>query len=282
MAERVRLGFIGAGWWATANHMPLLVGRDDVELTAVCRLGAEELAREHLTLGWREVYQNFVETVEDDERALGDGVVDFIYGGDAGFGTAFPTEAEDLFEDGVEIGFVDGEVADVAEVEEDGLWDIWVDGSLVLELAGEFFGGGGFAHAEFAEEGAVGGLALFEEPFAEEGDDAAAVGGGGDFGAGFAFEAGEGGVAFDEWLAIFGIGYFQLLFEAGAEVLEELEGEGSLFCGVERVAFGAAEGFIGIDVRGFVELDGDAAFVQLFEAGGGLFRFVGGFELRAD
>lgn len=44
MAEkRVRLGFIGAGWWATANHIPILAARPDVELAAVCRLGKDEL-----------------------------------------------------------------------------------------------------------------------------------------------------------------------------------------------------------------------------------------------
>jgi predicted dehydrogenase len=42
-ANKVRLGFIGAGWWAAANHMPILAQRDDVELTAVCRLGTAEL-----------------------------------------------------------------------------------------------------------------------------------------------------------------------------------------------------------------------------------------------
>ena len=41
--EKIRLGFIGAGWWATANHMPILAQRDDVEMTAVCRLGKTEL-----------------------------------------------------------------------------------------------------------------------------------------------------------------------------------------------------------------------------------------------
>jgi predicted dehydrogenase len=41
--RKARLGFIGAGWWATANHMPLLARRKDVELTAVCRLGRNEL-----------------------------------------------------------------------------------------------------------------------------------------------------------------------------------------------------------------------------------------------
>ena len=43
--RKARLGFIGAGWWATANYIPLLAARDDVELAAVCRLGAAELER---------------------------------------------------------------------------------------------------------------------------------------------------------------------------------------------------------------------------------------------
>lgn len=43
--RKARLGFIGAGWWATANYMPQLAARDNVELAAVCRLGAAELAR---------------------------------------------------------------------------------------------------------------------------------------------------------------------------------------------------------------------------------------------
>lgn len=42
---KARIGFIGAGWWAASNHMPLLAERDDVELTGVCRLGQDELAR---------------------------------------------------------------------------------------------------------------------------------------------------------------------------------------------------------------------------------------------
>ncbi len=48
---KVRLGFIGAGWWATVNHMPLLAERDDVELAAVCSLGEDRL---------RQVQERFV------------------------------------------------------------------------------------------------------------------------------------------------------------------------------------------------------------------------------
>ncbi len=51
--HKVRLGFLGAGWWATANHMPLLAQRDDVELTAVCRLGKSELEQVKERFGFR-------------------------------------------------------------------------------------------------------------------------------------------------------------------------------------------------------------------------------------
>ncbi len=43
--RKARFGFIGAGWWATANHIPVMAARPDVDLVAVCRLGAAELAR---------------------------------------------------------------------------------------------------------------------------------------------------------------------------------------------------------------------------------------------
>ncbi len=41
--KKARIGFIGAGWWATSNHMPGLAARQDVELVGVCRLGQAEL-----------------------------------------------------------------------------------------------------------------------------------------------------------------------------------------------------------------------------------------------
>ncbi|RLK46597.1 Gfo/Idh/MocA family protein [Microbacterium telephonicum] len=39
--SRVRLGAIGAGWWATSNHFPLFAARDDVEMVGVCGLGPD-------------------------------------------------------------------------------------------------------------------------------------------------------------------------------------------------------------------------------------------------
>ncbi|MCI0379784.1 MAG: Gfo/Idh/MocA family oxidoreductase [Gemmataceae bacterium] len=51
--KKARLGFLGAGWWATANHIPLLAQRGDVELAAVCRLGATELQQVKDRFGFR-------------------------------------------------------------------------------------------------------------------------------------------------------------------------------------------------------------------------------------
>lgn len=57
--DRIRMGFIGAGWWATANHMPILAARDDVELTAVCRLGRAELEQVRARFGFRHAYEDY-------------------------------------------------------------------------------------------------------------------------------------------------------------------------------------------------------------------------------
>ncbi len=62
-SSKVRLGFLGAGWWATANHMPILAKRDDVELTAVCRLGQAELAQVRDKFGFRHATQAAAELV---------------------------------------------------------------------------------------------------------------------------------------------------------------------------------------------------------------------------
>jgi predicted dehydrogenase len=62
--RKARLGFIGAGWWATANHMPLLAAREDVELTAVCRLGAAELRQVQEKFGFRFATEDARELVD--------------------------------------------------------------------------------------------------------------------------------------------------------------------------------------------------------------------------
>lgn len=42
---KLRAAVIGAGWYAAANHIPVLAAREDVVLDGVCRLGPDELAR---------------------------------------------------------------------------------------------------------------------------------------------------------------------------------------------------------------------------------------------
>lgn len=64
MTRKARLGFIGAGWWATANHMPLLAARDDVELTAVCRLGKAELQQVKEKFGFRFATESAQELID--------------------------------------------------------------------------------------------------------------------------------------------------------------------------------------------------------------------------
>ena len=72
-AERkARIGFIGAGWWATANHMPALAARDDVEMAAVCRLGADELQQVRQQFGFEYATEDYRELLDNVEL---DGVV---------------------------------------------------------------------------------------------------------------------------------------------------------------------------------------------------------------
>ncbi|MGY8826983.1 MAG: Gfo/Idh/MocA family protein [Candidatus Latescibacterota bacterium] len=65
--QKARIGFIGAGWWATSNHMPLLSRRDDVEMTAVCRLGKGELAQVEERFGFSHATEDYRELLENVE-----------------------------------------------------------------------------------------------------------------------------------------------------------------------------------------------------------------------
>lgn len=48
----VRIGAVGAGWWATSNHFPIYAARDDVELVGVCGKGPQlETVREQFGFG---------------------------------------------------------------------------------------------------------------------------------------------------------------------------------------------------------------------------------------
>ena len=69
---KAHLGFIGAGWWATSNHMPLLAVRDDVELVGVCRLGNNELQRVKDRFGFAYATEDYLELLDNCEL---DGVI---------------------------------------------------------------------------------------------------------------------------------------------------------------------------------------------------------------
>jgi predicted dehydrogenase len=64
--EKVRIGFIGAGWWATTNHIPLLARRSDVELVGVCRLGIEMLQKIQETFGFPFATEEYRELLDLD------------------------------------------------------------------------------------------------------------------------------------------------------------------------------------------------------------------------
>jgi predicted dehydrogenase len=64
--RKVRIGVIGAGWWATVNHIPILAKRDDVELVAVCRLGADELQAIKQRFSFRFATEDYRELLEQD------------------------------------------------------------------------------------------------------------------------------------------------------------------------------------------------------------------------
>ena len=70
--RKARIGFIGAGWWATSNHMPVLAARDDVELAGVCRLGRQELKQIQDRFGFPYATEDYHELLDQCEL---DGVV---------------------------------------------------------------------------------------------------------------------------------------------------------------------------------------------------------------
>src|SRR5580658_6173364 len=41
--RKVRIGIIGAGWWAVEHHIPVLQGFPEVEVAGICRIGSKEL-----------------------------------------------------------------------------------------------------------------------------------------------------------------------------------------------------------------------------------------------
>jgi predicted dehydrogenase len=67
---KTRLGFIGAGWWATANHMPVLSAHADIDMSVVCRLGPDELQQVKERFGFSHATQNYHELLDMDLDAV--------------------------------------------------------------------------------------------------------------------------------------------------------------------------------------------------------------------
>jgi predicted dehydrogenase len=61
MKARARIGVIGAGWWAVANHIPVLKALPDCEIVAVNRLGAGELAEIQEAFGIARGFEDYRE-----------------------------------------------------------------------------------------------------------------------------------------------------------------------------------------------------------------------------
>jgi predicted dehydrogenase len=68
--SRLRLGFIGAGWWAAEYQMPWFAARDDVELVGVCRLGRDELAHVRDRFGFKHATEDYRELLRQDLDAV--------------------------------------------------------------------------------------------------------------------------------------------------------------------------------------------------------------------
>lgn len=72
MSRPARIGIIGAGWWAVANHIPALKAIPDCQIVAVNRLGARELAEIKSAFGVEHGFEDYHEMLACVEL---DGVV---------------------------------------------------------------------------------------------------------------------------------------------------------------------------------------------------------------
>ncbi|MFF2388058.1 Gfo/Idh/MocA family protein [Agromyces sp. NPDC058104] len=69
MSRRVRIGAVGAGWWATSNHFPIYAARDDVELVGVCGFGPQ-LERVRAEFGFGMATERYEELLDQDLDAV--------------------------------------------------------------------------------------------------------------------------------------------------------------------------------------------------------------------
>ena len=64
--RKARIGFIGVGWWATTNHMPVLLARKDVELVSACGLDPALNRKLQRDFGFQHTTANYHELLKQD------------------------------------------------------------------------------------------------------------------------------------------------------------------------------------------------------------------------
>ena len=62
--NKIKIGVIGAGWWATENHIPHLLERSEVELTSVCKLEEDQLKFVKEKFGFKFASTNYKEMLQ--------------------------------------------------------------------------------------------------------------------------------------------------------------------------------------------------------------------------
>ena len=67
-----RIGVIGAGWWATENHIPVLQTLPGVEITWICGVGREQLGKIQEKFGIPSATENYQELLSSKDL---DGVI---------------------------------------------------------------------------------------------------------------------------------------------------------------------------------------------------------------
>ena len=58
---KLKIGVVGTGWWATANHIPTVQASDNAEIVAICDLDPQRLAGVGERFGISRRYANMVE-----------------------------------------------------------------------------------------------------------------------------------------------------------------------------------------------------------------------------
>ena len=65
MTVPARIGFVGAGWWAVSNHIPVIQANPKARLAGICRLGATELELVKDHFGFPYATEDFDKLLDD-------------------------------------------------------------------------------------------------------------------------------------------------------------------------------------------------------------------------